>query len=185
MPKTTDTRPLVERLQKRVLKLHGGNAEPVNQIASGYLAESDSALHQQAIEEISRLIAANGRLRGLEPDLPPRPPEGYGLPRFGLRWNGPGIPLAVPFDDGYWTPWHLADQFKAENEALRKDLADWQEIVAAIKRETPDGFKMLNRGNAPGHGHSIPGVWDGDNGAMAGKECAWCRVWNAAMSKSP
>lgn len=48
------------------------------------------------------------RLRGLLPEMPPMPPEGSGLPRYGLRWNGPQQPLAVPMDDGYWTPWHLA-----------------------------------------------------------------------------
>jgi hypothetical protein len=89
------------------------------------------------------------RLNGLRPDAPPRAPDGGGLPRYGLRWNGPQQPLAVPMDDGYWTPWHLAerigvqldvsedtlatirgclrsaeeeiDQLKAELEALRKD----------------------------------------------------------------
>lgn len=48
------------------------------------------------------------RLRGLKPELPPRPPDGGGLPRYGLRWNGPHEPVAVPMDDGFWTPWHLA-----------------------------------------------------------------------------
>ncbi len=48
------------------------------------------------------------RLKGLEPELPPYPPEGHGLPRYGLRWKGPEHPLAVPMDDGYWTPHHLA-----------------------------------------------------------------------------
>lgn len=61
---------------------------------------------------ILALITENEHLRGLKPDLPPRPPEGYGLPRYGLRWNGPTEPLAVQMDDGYWTPWHLAAQFK-------------------------------------------------------------------------
>lgn len=60
------------------------------------------------------LLAENKRLRGLEPDFPPRPPEGSGLPRYGLRWNGPQLPLSVPMDDGYWTPWHLADQLRHE-----------------------------------------------------------------------
>ncbi|MGH8379311.1 hypothetical protein [Pseudomonas sp.] len=67
------------------------------------------------------LLAEIERLQGLQPVPPPRPPEGDGLPRYGLRWNGPSSPLAVPMEDGYWTPWHLADQFKAENGALRKD----------------------------------------------------------------
>lgn len=30
------------------------------------------------------------------------------LPRYGIRWNGPQGPIAVPMPDGYWTPWHLA-----------------------------------------------------------------------------
>ena len=75
------------------------------------------------------------------------------------------------------------DQLKAENEALLKDLVDWQEVVAAVKREVPERFTSHSRGNAPGHGHSISGVWDDDNGALAGKECAWCKAWNAAMGK--
>lgn len=54
----------------------------------------------------------------LRPELPPRPPDGSGLPRYGLRWNGPTSPLSVPMDTGYWTPWHLA----APLAAL---LAEW------------------------------------------------------------
>lgn len=61
---------------------------------------------------ILALIADNERLRGLKPALPPRPPVGVGLPRYGLRWDSPATPLAVQMDDGYWTPWHLADQIK-------------------------------------------------------------------------
>lgn len=75
-------------------------------------------------------------------------------------------------------------QLKAENEALRKDLVDWQGVVAAVRREVPERFTSHARGNAPGHGHSISGVWDNDSGALAGKECAWCKAWNAAMSKA-
>lgn len=53
------------------------------------------------------------RLRGLRPSLPPLPPTGSGLPRYGLRWNGPDQPIAVPMEDGYWTPWHLAENLRA------------------------------------------------------------------------
>lgn len=62
----------------------------------------------QAQAQIEQLQAECQTLRGLQPAPPPRPPEGEGLPRYGLRWNGPGQPLSVPMDDGYWTPWHLA-----------------------------------------------------------------------------
>lgn len=39
-------------------------------------------------------------------------------------------------------------------------------------------------GNAPGHAHSIRGIWDSDNGALAGKPCAWCAVWEKAKELS-
>lgn len=54
------------------------------------------------------------RLQGIRPELPPRPPDGEGLPRYGIRWNGPEEPLAVPMGDGYWTPWHLASRASHE-----------------------------------------------------------------------
>lgn len=69
--------------------------------------------------KIEQLEAASEMLRGLTPTLPPRPPEGEGLPRYGLRWNGPQQPLSVPMEDGYWTPWHLAAALDAENAALK------------------------------------------------------------------
>jgi hypothetical protein len=74
--------------------------------------------------ERDQLQAEIERLKGLQPSFPPRPPEGYGLPRFGLRWNGPSNPLAVSMDDGYWTPWHLADQLKVDNERLEAERAE-------------------------------------------------------------
>lgn len=69
---------------------------------------TDAELEQYLSAGIAQLEAECERLRGLLPEMPPRPPEGSGLPRYGLRWNGPQQPLAVPMDDGYWTPWHLA-----------------------------------------------------------------------------
>jgi len=77
----------------------------------------------------------------------------------------------------------VALELLAENEALRKELGNWQEVVDAVKRETAERFTRTSHGNAPGHCHSTSGVWDGDNGALAGKECAWCKTWNAAMGQ--
>lgn len=67
-------------------------------------------LAEEALGHVDNLRAELERLKGITPELPPRPPEGDGLPRYGLRWNGPGLPLAVPMGDGYWTPWHLASK---------------------------------------------------------------------------
>lgn len=72
---------------------------------------------EEAEKERDQLQAEVELLRGLKPEAPPYPPAGNGLPRYGLRWNGPTQPLAVPMDNGYWTPWHLADQLRIECEA--------------------------------------------------------------------
>lgn len=63
---------------------------------------------EKAPADILALVSEVRRLQGITPELPPRPDEGGGLLRYGLRWSGPTEPLAVPMDDGYWTPWHLA-----------------------------------------------------------------------------
>lgn len=48
-----------------------------------------------------------------------------------------------------------------------------REILEAVRREMDED----DDGNAPGHGHRIPGIWDEDNGDLAGKPCAWCLTW--------
>lgn len=70
------------------------------------------------VNSLLELRAEILRLRGFRPELPPRPPDGDGLPRYGLRHNGPGETLATPMDDGYWTPWHLAERLTRERDAL-------------------------------------------------------------------
>lgn len=72
-------------------------------------------LESRLLARIKELEAENEALRGLKPELPPRPPHNndasyqhHALPRYGLRWNGPGQPVSVPMADGYWTPFHLA-----------------------------------------------------------------------------
>jgi len=85
-----------------------------------------------AIDELEAARARIAQLEGLKPELPPRPPElggvAQGLPRYGLRWNGPQQPLAVPMDDGYWTPWHCA-------EACRLMFVELTKYVDDAKRE--------------------------------------------------
>lgn len=31
------------------------------------------------------------------------------LERYGIEWQGPNLPIALPMPDGYWTPWHVAE----------------------------------------------------------------------------
>lgn len=65
----------------------------------------------------------------------------------------------------------------AEVERLRADAERWsaedREIMAAVVRELGEG----DDGNAPGHAHGLPGIWDWDNGERAGKACSWCLCW--------
>ena len=41
------------------------------------------------------------------------------LQRYGIEWTGPKTPICVAKDDGYWTPWHVA---QAELAALRAEV---------------------------------------------------------------
>lgn len=59
------------------------------------------------------------------------------------------------------------------------DCPDWKGLLLAIVTERPKRCRN-HHGDAPGHSHSIPGVWDSDNGILAGKECAWCKAWREA-----
>lgn len=42
--------------------------------------------------------------------------------------------------------------------------------------------KLNGRAGSPNHRHDIPGVWDSDNGELAGKPCAECAIYDAARA---
>jgi hypothetical protein len=43
--------------------------------------------------------------------------------------------------------------------------------------------KNRGRTGSPNHAHSAPGVWDSDNGELAGKPCAECAIYDHARAK--
>lgn len=50
-------------------------------------------------------------------------------------------------------------------------------FVEIVGEDGPHSYR--DDGNAPGHGHTIPGVWDDDNRKeIAGKPCKWCAAWS-------
>lgn len=107
-----------------------------------------------------------------------RHPETGNLSHWPNDWDASYIAAANPE-----RALALLDEIEAlqtECEKLRKDAERYQSQLEAVLREIP--HREGRRGNAPGHCHSVPGVWDEDNGALAGKECAWCKVWNEAVS---
>ena len=54
-------------------------------------------------------------------------------------------------------------------------------VMSAIVAEVPRRSHHAFNGNAPGHAHRVPGIWDSDNGELSGKECGWCKAWHAAV----
>lgn len=120
-------------------------------------------LGEKTVEEVAlELLAENERLQSAARTL------GH------LRYTDNGAELWKP-PLGEKPDFSLVDQLKAENEALRS-------VMACVVNEIPK--HTSGNGNAPGHCHAIPGVWDQGNGAKSGTECAWCKVWNAAVAMS-
>ena len=78
------------------------------------------------------LIAEIDRLTGIQPEAAPRPPGGSGLPRYGIRWNGPDQPLTVPMVDGYWTPWHLAADVAELLEGCEPGFSDVERLCKVL-----------------------------------------------------
>ena len=81
---------------------------------------------------------------------PPSQEEGetrMPLPRYGLQWNGPEEPVPTEMEDGYWTPWHLANEaitklqrevdvqayWGPRWEAEYRRVKELRELLAAIK----------------------------------------------------
>lgn len=70
-----------------------------------------------------------------------------------------------------------------QTEALKVALRDLVLNTISRGRKPVDDSLIPQIGrDVPGHSHRVPGVWDADNGPLAGKECQWCKSWNTALS---
>jgi len=57
------------------------------------------------------------------------------LERYGIRWKSQTEPISEPMADGYWTPWHLAE------EAIRQQRRDAvAEFVRRLRNRLTDAF---------------------------------------------
>lgn len=56
----------------------------------------------------------------------------------------------------------------------------WRELCAALVNLAEK--KSRKSQGSPNHAHRIPGVWDDDNGELAGKQCAECAVYDRARA---
>lgn len=85
--------------------------------------------------------------------------------------------IIVRHSNGSWVSVHdILERFHALAVAAEREA--WEPVLHAVLREMPR--RGRNDGNAPGHAHEVPGIWDRDNGSLAGTECAWCKAWNTA-----
>jgi hypothetical protein len=73
---------------------------------------------------------------------------------------------------------NLCDIIDALRAEVKKAAAERAALTAVVREHPNDDHD----GNAPGHSHLIPGVWDSDNGKKAGKPCHWCATWNRAKT---
>ncbi len=137
------------------------------------------------------------RVKGLEwEDAPPVLPS--------TRYIGKSEVGPYYVREDAWRPegcvWLAADGIESAKAAAqadcdkRRDLPtqpggaaeadELAEILGDILREAISERGMGWRprvGNAPGHGHETPGVWDDDNGPLAGKPCKWCAAWKRGL----
>lgn len=125
------------------------NRELVGLVQEGQAAlQASEDAREQERARAEQLRARVDGLQGLRPAFPPLPPGGSGLPRYGLRWTGPGTPLSVPMDDGYWTPHHLAAGRVAELEGSLVRARGALERLAALyegEYDPPEGCGSWNR----------------------------------------
>ena len=142
-----------------------------------------------AREQTARVLATR-ELSCWEGEYSPEPEEYDDAHRRTTRAilepSGPLAPLCAAYEAQLAEVTRERDEARAEVERMRKHVAEavaaererWRPVLDAVVREL--ACKGEHRGNAPGHAHSIPGVWDSDNGPIAGTPCSWCTAWKIA-----
>ncbi|WP_368921345.1 hypothetical protein [Comamonas aquatica] len=89
-------------------------------------------------------------------------------------------PCGAAHDFG-WAAWRARAAIAATQPAAQGMAAERLRNLLCRLVEQLKLRHHRSDGNAPGHGHTIPGVWDKGNGELAGQKCAWCEVWQEAL----
>lgn len=79
----------------------------------------------------------------------------------------------------------LIARIRAESaQEARDELEEWRRIKALFRFEHAHKGRKEGRyvGQYHGHAHDKAGMWDSDNGPLAGKECAVCAAFRAAIA---
>lgn len=67
-------------------------------------------------------------------------------------------------------------------QAVQNENTEYRELLRELLVQLCENPSIREDGNAPGHAHEVPGVWDSDNGDLAGKPCAWCAMWARSVA---
>ena len=73
---------------------------------------------------------------------------------------------------------YSADTVRAilnERDAIEQRALYLRDLLARLVQQTEIEFSELDDGNAPGHGHERPGIWDD-----TGTQCNYCKLWAEA-----
>lgn len=75
----------------------------------------------------------------------------------------------------------LIDTLKAQLAAEREKVRMLEGLLIDLNTVwSKSRYNRSKKYGSPNHAHAIPGVWDSDNGALAGKPCAECAVYDRA-----
>jgi hypothetical protein len=126
--------------------------------------EKESLLIKDCVAGLLCVMEENGFIGS-------RAQDGGELIRYGIEWVGPKDPIAVPMEDGYWTPWHLANEkLSPPSAVVPKDDLLLQDVANKICEHLPEGFELrlcMENGAAwielsddHGNGRTLPEIDD-------------------------
>jgi hypothetical protein len=75
---------------------------------------------------------------------------------------------------------HNKEAPSEEHPSDSRELVRLKGLICAMVEHLERRHKFRS-GNAPGHSHKVPGVWDIDNCELAGIKCSWCELWHEAL----
>lgn len=92
-------------------------------------------------------------------------------------WIDRGLGLLKTLSDEGYGVFELGAEYTAPPPPDAELVALLQGLVEIVSR------KNRGRPGSPNHGHTIPGIWDSDNGDLAGKPCAECALYDLAIAR--
>lgn len=81
-------------------------------------------------------------------------------------------------------PADAISMLKSQCDELLAEVGEWRAIKSAYLIEYAARPNAFHPGQYHGHAHDIDGIWDRDNGVLAGCKCVACMVHRAAIESA-